>query len=111
MTKQFYLETLKVSLVAVFHTTDITSRFLSNKIMQYTEVTKNRYTRLDTNTEPLAREYHKNTQRLNHKNLTVKKCSFSVKQTYPQIGASSEGIVLCTCHIDRALETKCFHNY
>ena len=36
---------------------DITSQSLLNKIMQYTEVTKNRYTRFGTNTEPLAREY------------------------------------------------------
>ena len=31
---------------------DITSQSLSNKVMQYTEVTKNRSTRFGTNTEP-----------------------------------------------------------
>ena len=35
---------------------DITSQSLLNKIMQYNEVTKKRYTRFGTNTEPLAQE-------------------------------------------------------
>ena len=61
---------------------DITSQSLLNKIMQYTEVTKNRSTRFGTNTEPLAREYYKNTQKLNHKNLTLKQCSFLIKYTH-----------------------------
>ena len=90
---------------------DITNQSLLNKIMQYTEVTKNRYTQFGTNTEPLAREYYKNTQKLNHKNLTVEQCGFLVKYTHPHLGASSDGIVSCTCRSDRVLEIKGPHNY
>ena len=90
---------------------DITSQSLLNKIMQYTEVTRNRYTQFGTNTEPFAREYYKHTQKLHHKNLIVKECGILVKQTYPHLGASFEGIASCTCHNDRVLEIKCPHNY
>ena len=55
---------------------DITRQSLLNKIMQYTEVMKNRYTRFGTNTKPLAQEYYKNTQKLNHKILTVNNVAF-----------------------------------
>ena len=78
--------------------------------MQYTEVTKHRYTRFGTNTEPLAQEYYKNTQNLHHKNLMVKQCAFLVKQTHPQLSASSDGIVSCTCHNGRVFEIKCPHD-
>ena len=67
---------------------DITSQSLLNKIMQYTEVTKSRYTRFGTNTEPLAGEHYKNTQKLNRKNLIVKLCGFLVKQTVHHLTAS-----------------------
>ena len=92
---------------------DITSQSLLNKIMQYTEVTKNRSTRFGTNTEPLGREYYKNTQKLNHKNLTLKQCGFLIKytHTHTHLGASSDDIVSCTCHNDHVLEIKCSHNY
>ena len=53
----------------------------------------------------------KNTQKLNHKNLTVKQCGFLVKYTHPYCGASSDNIVSCTCHNERVLEIKCPHNY
>ena len=79
--------------------------------MQYTEVTKKRYTRFGTNTGLLSRKYYKNTQKLNHKNLIVKQCGLLVKQTYPHLGASSDGIVSCTCHNECILEIKCPHNY
>ena len=52
----------------------------------------------------------KNTQKLNHKNLTVKQCGFLVKYTHPYCGASSDNIVSCTCHNERVLEIKCPHN-
>ena len=90
---------------------DITSQPLLNKIMQYTEVTKNRYIRFGTNKEPLAQEYYKNTQKLHHKNLIAKQCGFLVKQTHPHLGASSDGIVSCTCHNNRVLEIKCPRNH
>ena len=79
--------------------------------MQYTEVTKNRYTWFGTNTEPLAWEYYKNTQKLHHRNIIIKKCGFLVKHTYPHLGASSDSILSCTCHNDCVLKIKCPHNY
>ena len=90
---------------------DITSHSLLNKIMQYTEVAMNRYTRFGTNTEPLAPEYYKNTQKLNHKNLTVKQSGFLIKQTHPHVGASSNDIVSCICHHnERVPEITCSYN-
>ena len=77
--------------------------------MQYTKVMKHRYTSFGTNTEPLAREYYKNTQNLNHKNLIMKQCGFLVKQTktYPSYPvASSDSIISCTCHNDCVLKIK-----
>ena len=90
---------------------DITIQSLLKTIMQYTEVTKHRYTRFGTNTEPLAQEYYKNTQNLHHKNLMVKQCAFLVKQTHPQLSASSDGIVSCTYHNGHVFEIKCPHDY
>ena len=55
---------------------------------------KNKYTRFDINTEPIASEYYKNLIR-----------------KFPQLGASSDGIVSHTCHDDRVLEVMYPHNY
>ena len=62
---------------------DITSQSLIKQNNTIHRSWKNRYTRFGTNTEPLAREYYKNTQKLNQKNLIVKQCGSLVKQTYP----------------------------
>ena len=88
---------------------DIISQSLLNKIMQYSEFMKKRNTRFGTNTEPLDWEYYKNAQ-LNYKNLIVKQYGFLVKETYPHLGVSSDGILSCTYHNDRVLEIKCPHN-
>ena len=39
--------------------------------MHYHEVPKNKYTWFGIKTEPIAREYYKNTQHPHHKHLTV----------------------------------------
>ena len=88
---------------------DIISQSLLNKIMQYSEFMKKRNTRFGTNTEPLDWEYYKNAQ-LNYKNLIVKQYGFLIKETYPHLGVSSDGILSCTYHNDRVLEIKCPHN-
>ena len=54
----------------------ITSHSLLNKIMQNQEVPKNKYTQFGIKTEPIAREYYKNTQNPHHQNLTVQICGF-----------------------------------
>ena len=64
----------------------ITSHSLLNKIMQYQEVPRN--TQFGIKTEPIAREYYKNTQNPHHKNLTVQICGFLVKQEFSHLAAS-----------------------
>ena len=89
----------------------ITSHSLLNKIMQYQEIPKNKYTHFGIKTEPIAREYYKNTQNPHHKNLTVQICGSLVKEEFSHLGASSDGIVSCSCHKKRVLEIKCPFNY
>ena len=89
----------------------ITSHSLLNKIMQNQEVPKNKYTQFGIKTEPIAREYYKNTQNPHHKNLTVQICGFLVKKEFSLLGASSDGIVSCSYHKKRVLEIKCPFNY
>ena len=57
----------------------ITSYSLLNKIMQYQEVPKNKYAQFGIKSEPIAREFYKNTQNPRHKKLTFQISSFLVK--------------------------------
>ena len=57
----------------------ITSYSLLNKIMQYQEVPKSKYTQFGIKSEPIARESYKNTQNPHHKKLTFQISGFLVK--------------------------------
>ena len=89
-------------------TEKISSPFLLATTMQYSETKSNKDTRYGNDNEPAARKYFAETQ---NENLILNETGFTVPTEYPCIGASLDGVVTCSRHEIRGLETKCLYNY
>ncbi|KAK6169729.1 hypothetical protein SNE40_020722 [Patella caerulea] len=87
------------------------SKSLIKQIMQYEKSIDNKYIRYGKNMEPQARTLYSHIQSKLHQNLTVVETGFHVKAAYPFLGASPDGLVSCSGHPTRVLETKCPFKY
>ena len=64
-----------------------------------------------TEMEPVACELYYNKMKNNHKTVTVSTTGLLIDEDHPILGASSDGIVTCSCHGTRLLEIKFTTNF
>ena len=90
----------------VFHldTEKISGPSLLAKIIQYSEMKSDKYTRCRNENDPAARKYFVETQDARHET------GFKFYTEYPCIGVSLDGIITCYWHEIRRLEIKCPYN-
>ena len=61
--------------------------------------------------EPEAKQCFAQVFSASHHDVQVKDTGFHVKADTPYLGASPDGIVICTCHTPAVLEVKCPYKY
>ena len=61
--------------------------------------------------ESVARDFYRTSMSSCQKNLQVEETGFLVCAASPFLGASTDGLVTCSCHKSRVLEIKCPYKY
>ena len=103
--------TASVSKMAYGTNIDSPSNTFINCIMQYTPPVVVAATKYGIEMEPIARKAFTGYFKLYHENVKVTETGLHVNTNFPYLGASPDGLVLCSCHGKGLLEIKCPFKY
>ena len=103
--------TASVSKMAYGTNIDSPSKTFINCIMQYTPPVVVAATKYGIEMEPIARKAFTGYFKLYHENVKVTETGLHVNTNFPYLGASPDGLVLCSCHGKGLLEIKCPFKY
>ena len=90
---------------------DSPSKTFINCIVQYIPPVVVAATKYGIEMEPIARKAFTGHFKLYHENVKVTETGLHVNTNFPYLGASPDGLVLCSCHGKGLLEIKCPFKY
>ena len=96
---------------ALHHKLEADSKSLVKKILQYDGDFSTLATHYGNEMEHKARDEYEQDMKCVHDKFNVRLTGLHINEHFPEIGASPDGLVNCTCHGPGLLEIKCPYKY